>query len=347
MRRWNGIFYAVGSSGVERLLARGLYCCGLLVLPATTALADATLDQPLALSNRQPLVQLYNLPGARSGEVLPTSRSEIRLGFDVANNFTSSRSGNEAVLLDGESRRVELSVNHGLANGWEVGVMLPWIKHSGGSLDSFIEGWHDTFGLPDGDRPDTRRNQLHFQYMRNGRSELDFDRAESGIGDLQLHAAYSVLQNADGAVALTMTLNVPTGDADKLTGSGAMNTSMTLAATRYALFGLPLTLTGNIGAMALDRSDVLGDQQKDVVWFGSAELGWVVSDAWRLKMQLNGHSAFYRSDLRELGDASAQLLLGGSIRLAPRWYLDVAVAEDIAVDTAPDVTFQMALKVAL
>lgn len=319
----------------------------MLVGLSTVALADSVLDQPLALSNRQPLVQLYNLPGARSGAVLAQDRTEFRLGFDIANNFTSSRSGSEMVLLDGESRRIELAGSQGLGNGWEVGFSLPWIDYRGGSLDRFIEDWHDTFGLPDGDRPGTRRNQLHFQYQRAGRTELDFDSAESGIGDLQLNAAYSVLRTADSAIALAATLNLPTGDANKLTGNEATNLGITLAATRYSLFGLPLTATGNIGALWLDRGELLGDRQKDVVWLGAAELGWAVADAWRLKLQVNAHSALYRSDLRELGDAAAQLLLGGSVRLAPRWYLDVAVGEDIAVDTAPDVTFQLALKAAL
>jgi hypothetical protein len=323
----------------------------LLVL-STVATADAVLDQPLALSNRQPLVQLYNLPGARSGAVLAPEQTQLRLGYDIANDFTSSRSGSssdsmESVVLDGESQRIELAGSQGLGNGWEVGFSLPWIDYRGGSLDGFIEDWHDTFGLPDGDRPGTPRDQLHFQYTRNGRTELDFDRAQSGIGDLQLNAAYSVLRTEDSAVALAATLNLPTGDADKLTGAEATNLGVTLAATRYALFGLPLTATGNIGAMWLGSGDVLPDRQKDVVWLGAAELGWAVADAWRLKVQVNAHTALYRSDLRELGDPAAQLLLGGSVRLAPRWYLDLAVGEDIAVDTAPDVTFQVALKAVL
>lgn len=316
-------------------------------MSSTIAGADAVLDQPLALSNRQPLVQMYNLPGARTGAVLEPERTQLRLGFDIANNFTSSSSGSESVVLDGESQRIELAGSRGLGQGWEVGFSLPWIDYRGGSLDSFIEDWHDTFGLPDGDRPGTRRDQLHFQYARDGRTELDFDRARSGIGDLQLNAAYSLLRTESSAVALAATLNLPTGDADKLTGTEATNLGVTLAATRYTLFGLPLTATGNIGALWLDRGDVLGDRQKDVVWLGAAELGWAVADAWRLKVQVNAHSALYRSDLRELGDTSAQLLLGGSVRLAPRWYLDVAVGEDIAVDTAPDVTFQIALKASL
>lgn len=336
MRRW-----------ITAFCAPKLAWCALLVLPASAALADRMLDRPLVLANRQPLVQAHALPGARSGAVFTAQQGEFRLGYDIANTFTSSRRSDESVELDGESQRVELAFTHGLGNGWEVGVALPWIRHSGGTLDGFIEDWHDTFGLPDGDRPDARRDQLRFRYARAGRTEIDFDDGASGIGDVRLNAAYSVLQTSDTSVALDLTVSLPTGDADRLTGAGATQVATTLAATRYALFGLPLTATGNVGALWLERGDVLSRIQRDVVWYGTAELGWAVADGARLKLQVNAHSAFYRSELDELGEPGVQLLLGGSVRLTPRWYLDVVVGEDIAVDTAPDVTFQIALKAAL
>jgi uncharacterized protein DUF3187 len=347
VRRWISAERRGKEAGDSRKKAGNRWitvCCALLSI--AVAHADAELDQPLALSDRQPLVQLYNLPAARSGAIVTDDRTNMRLGFDVANNFTSSQRGSETVFLDGESRRLELGATRGLGNGWEVGFSLPWISYSGGSLDNFIEGWHRTFGLPDGDRSKYRRNQLRFQYQRAGLSELDIGSAESGIGDLQLNAAYSLSSTTNSAVALAAAINLPTGDADKLTGADATDLSVTLAATRYALFDLPLTATVNIGSMWLDRGAVLGDRQKSNVWFGAAEIGWAVADAWRLKAQLAAHSAFYRSDLRELGAASAQLLLGGSVRLSPRYWLDVAVGEDIAVNTAPDVTLQVALKAA-
>lgn len=319
--------------------------CGLLA--ATAARSDSVLDQPLQLSDRQPLVQLYNLPTARSGSVLALEQVIGRLSYDVANNFTSAQRGNESIFLDGESHRIELGASRGLGQGWEVGFTLPWINYSGGSLDSFIEGWHSTFGLPDGNRSAYRRNQLKFNYQHAGNTELNYVDAESGVGDLQLNAAYSLSNNAHSAVALAAFINLPTGDANKLTGTDSTNVGVTLAATRYALFGLPLTATGNIGAMSLNRGGVLSDRQKDTVWFGAAEIGWALAEDWRLKAQVTAHSALYRSELREIGAHSVQLLLGGSVRLAARWWLDIDVGEDIAVGTAPDATLQMALKMAL
>lgn len=319
-----------------------LACIGLLGMDA--ALADAWLDEPLNLSNRQPLVQVFNLPGARGAAVLAPGQTRWRLAYDVANNFSTRQRGDEALVLDGETQRLELGAAIGLGERWEIGAALPLIRHDGGDLDGFIEHWHRFWGLPDGDRPSYPRDRLLYRYSRDGRTLLDFQDSASGIGDLQLSATYSLHRDTHTALALTATLSAPTGDADKLTGAGATHLAIALAATRDDLFGWGLSATGNIGALWLDRGEVLESRQKDSVLFGSAGLSWAAGANWRLKAQLDAHSAFYRSDLRELGNDSVQLLLGGSVRLNAHWLLDVAVAEDLVVDTAPDVTLQLALR---
>jgi hypothetical protein len=304
--------------------------------------AAAALDEPLALGNRQPLVQLHGLPAARSGEVLAAGASHWRLGLEVANNFTRSQHGGEVIELDGESRRFELGGRWGWGHGWEFGVQLPLIQHEGGGLDGFIEGWHDFWGLPDGDRPDYPRDRLRYRYQRDGRTLLDFHDGESGVGDLQLSAAYTLASGGAGDLALAATVNLPTGDAGKLTGAEATSVALTLAGSRDLWRGL--AAHANAGVLWLERGAVLGSQQEERVWFGSAGLSWAVAERWRLKAQLEAHTAFYDSGLDELGGDSLQLVLGGSVRLSRRWLLDLAVSEDIAVDTAPDVVFQLALR---
>lgn len=319
---------------------------GLLLagLQSPASMARSPLDEPFDLSNRQPLVQIFNVPGARGGDVLGPDQTRWRLACDVANNFTLRQRADESIVLDGETQRVELSAGAGLGHGWEVGFALPWIRHDGGGLDGFIEHWHSFWGLPDGDRADYPRNRLQYRYTRDGRAVLDFRDGGSGIGDLQFNAAYSLVDDTRSKVALAATLALPTGDIDKLTGADSTHLSLALAASRSGLFGTALSATGNIGAMWLDGGGLPGARQKDHVWFGSAAISWAVADDWRLKAQLDAHTAFYDSALRELGADSVQLLLGGSVRVSRHWLLDIAVAEDLAVDTAPDVVLQMALR---
>lgn len=306
--------------------------------------ADAVLDEPLALSEHAPLTQRFNLPAMRSGELLVKDGVQWRMGVDVANNFVRDENGSENLVLDGESQRYELGARYGLGAHWEIGVMVPWISYNGGALDNFIEGWHRVWGLPSGDRPDYATRQLQFLYQRNGRTELNFNRAEAGFGDVQLQIANQLLQTSRDSIALIATVNLPTGDDKKLTGSGGTGAGILLAATHAGWLDLPLSLSANLGVQSLPRGDVLDDRQKTSAWFGAGEIAWAVAQDWRLRAQINMHSAIYESGLTALGSTSTQLLLGGSVRLSPRWVLDAAVGEDIAVDTAPDVTLQLALK---
>lgn len=317
---------------------------GAILLGALGAQAGTALDEPLALANRHPLVQVYGLPEARGGAVLAAGQSRWRAGYDVASHFVVEDRGAEALILDGETQRLELGAQFGLGRRWEAGFSLPLLRHGGGNLDSFIEGWHNVWGLPDGDRPDYPRNRIAYRYSRNGVELLDFQRARGGVGDLRLNAAYSLFEGADSALALVGNLKLPTGDAGRLTGSEGTDFSLALAATRERLWDTALSVNASIGALRLGRGDVLEMRQKDAVAFGSAGLSWAGGQNWRLKAQVDAHTAFYRSDLRALGGDSVQLLLGGSVQVTPRWVLDLALSEDIAVDTAPDVVFQLALR---
>ncbi len=62
--------------------------------------------------------------------------------------------GDEALLVDAETREARVTLQrpvdgHG---GFAWQLQLPYRYTGGGSLDSFIDSWHDTFGLPDGAR---------------------------------------------------------------------------------------------------------------------------------------------------------------------------------------------------
>lgn len=315
-----------------------------LVCASVAVHADALLDEPLSLSERSPLVQRFNLPGMRSGQLLTAGQSQWRLGADLSNNYVRDSAGSEVLVFDGELQRYEFGVRYGLDAQWEVGIMLPWVAYHGGVLDSFINRWHSLWGLPDHDRSNYPSDQLQFTHASNGKIDFEFDRAQSGFGDMQLQIANQIVQTESNSLALIASVNLPTGDDEKFTGSGGTSIGLLLAATHSELFDLPLTLSANIGAQTLPDSDVLSDRQKNSAWFGSGEIAWAYTTDTRLRVQINTHSAIYDSALTSLGETSTQLLLGGTVRLDSHWALDIALSEDIALDTAPDISLQLALK---
>ena len=90
---------------------------------------------------------------------------------------------------------------------------------------------------------------------------------------------------------------------------------------------------------------VLQEQQRNLVGYGSIGVGWGPFPWINFKLQINGHTPFYRdSDLVELSTSSAQVTAGGSLALSKTTSLDIGVSEDIILKTAPDVVFHITIQ---
>lgn len=303
------------------------------------------LAEPLATANRNPFVQVYGLPAARSAQITPANTVGLDLVAEAANNFTGDSRNGETILVDVETHRLSMDLHWGLSERWELGLGVPYISHQGGGLDGVIEDWHDTFGFPDGGRPQAPRDRIDIQYSRNGESLAVVDHSVSGVGDISVSTAYQWSVQPLRQWAVRGQLKLPTGDADELTGSESTDLSLAVhVSDQHWLQTAGLVWHANMGVLWMDGGEVIDAAREDWVVFGSATLAWLVTDNTSLKIQLDAHSAFYDSALTELGSDSAQLSLGGAFRLGKSWTIDLAIVEDVAVDTAPDAVFYLGLK---
>ncbi|HEU5339443.1 MAG TPA: DUF3187 family protein, partial [Sulfuricaulis sp.] len=120
-----------------------------MIHPTTEASSDVI---PLYSYNQSPLVQIYGLPTLGPARVLEQDKVDVSVQLQLANNSTDALNNVEYLVLDGETHRLSLVFRQGLANGYEWGVELPYLSHSEGFMDNFIEDWHRTFGLRQGNR---------------------------------------------------------------------------------------------------------------------------------------------------------------------------------------------------
>ena len=320
----------------------------LLAAPAIPARAGEGLLDTLAIRNQGPLAQLHGLPAVLDARQPQAGRLQTRLLVDVASNYADHATDGEELLFDGETDRVALVLNLGLPRDWSVGLEVPWVSHRGGFLDSFIENWHDIFSLPQGGRDLVSNNRLTYRYRKDGITLLDLQTKESGLGDVALNCAWQPIRE-DGpngrALALGARLELPTGDADRLLGSGGTDLALWLAGSARTPFeGGTLAAHMAIGMLAMSRGDVLADQQRPLAAFGRFGFAWGPTDWIAFKVQLDGHSPLYEDSAMDELDAPAALLtLGGTLGLPADLDLDLGVTEDVAVNTAPDVTFHVAL----
>lgn len=320
-----------------------------LLLASAAGQATATEIEPFRTTNRNPLIQVLGIPTETSAQLVPHHHWQISLTQDIASLYSSDTTSTEQILLDGELYRWSLLGRYGIGSRFEIGFELPYIQQTPGFLDSFIIDWHRLWGLPQGGRDAAPNNRLQYRYSRNGVTLLDVHSRSDGVGDISLLTGYRLFEQKTvtdhDLLVLRSQLKLPTGSSSSLFGSGSTDFSLFLSGSmqRQSEWGL-IGLFGSAGGMFSSSGDLLDQQKETLVGFGTAGLGWSPSPALTLKVQSAFTTPCYRdSSLKELGTMTAQLTFGGTLRLPGALLLDIALSEDIAVATAPDVTFHLGL----
>jgi hypothetical protein len=291
-----------------------------------------------------PLTGLFGLPSpGESVALAPGEDRRFDLLLQGSSHSVSDASDGEELLLDGETWRAALRFRTRFAGHWEFGVEIPWIRHTGGSLDRLIDDWHALFGLPDGIRDELPRDELRYAYRNAAGEVLDFGDGAGGLGDIRLSAGYLLRRGDTGALSVLAAVELPTGDDAKLTGNGATDYTLGIAWERGAA-----EASGRWSAHIA----------AGIVRFGEADLpavdtrefgGWVQAGAgWRLtpRIELLGQLQAASSPLDSAVDpwgSSLMLALGAGIDLGSRYRLQLGFTEDIDVETSPDITFMLRL----
>jgi len=322
-----------------------LFLIFLIFIFSQISLADAF--SPFFTQNQSPLIQIYGLPSWGSASLLPPGKVDLRLTLDYASNYVADTNNRETLILDGESARFTTGGKYGLPEGLEVGWEIPMIFWGGGFLDEFIISYHSAFGFPQGGRDQAPRHRLLIHYQKDGQELIKKQDASSGIGDIKLYGGWQIYEQKEkAALSLNTCLKLPTGNSDDLHGSGSVDFSVWINGRRdfWSAYG-KVSLLASWGVMFLSSGNVLPEQQEHFVWFGSAGIGWQPWHRLSFKIQINGHSSFYKeSDLRELNAPAAQIVLGGTVFLSERIALDLGIVEDLIIKTAPDVVFHLSCR---
>jgi hypothetical protein len=296
--------------------------------------------ETFALRNQHPFLHIYGLPPVQDAVLTERGKTEYGFAFTLINNAEIKDTDTESIRLDGETYFADLRLRRRVHERLEIGIDVPFVKHSPGVLDDAIFNWHDFWGMSNSKR-DGANNELDYRYLNNGSLERQISSSSSGIGDVQLSAAVPVLTGNDDSsrhVAMRFSLKLPTGDSDDMHGSGAVDAALGLYAQDSAtMLGKDLAYAGFAGVILLGDGDVLGAQQKSAVPYGGVAATWHATEQFGITAQLQAQGAYIDSDLDELGGSSIQLAVGGSYRL-PRHGVSfrLALIEDVISDATPD-----------
>jgi len=296
--------------------------------------------------NQLPFKQIYGLPSLDNSPLTEAGQLRASLISNISNTYDNTVSTNEIIVTDVETLRTSLALSYAIRDNWQLGIEVPYVRHSEGFLDDFIYDWHDFFGMPQNGRDQNSSDQLAVSYSSSAGASYALSGSGGGIGDIRISTT-NTRPWKNRALIFSTELKLPTGDLDKLTGSGGLDFSAGLTLNDpYSLRNYNITIFGGLAGVYLgDNDGDLAAIQNNFVLAARAGIGWQASRLIQLKLQVDGQTPLYDSDIKELGDSALQLVMGGAVNFSDNTYLDISFAEDINTSTAADMAIQLALVV--
>ena len=302
------------------------------------------------LRNQNPFLHIYGLPPLQQAMLVERGNPDYAVVLTIVNNAELKDSETESVVIDGETYFADFNFRRRVHERLEIGLSVPLVRHSPGVLDRMIYDWHDFWGISNSKRGEPH-NQLDYSYVNNGSVQQQITTSSFGVGDIQLSAAVPLVTGGETGsrqVSVRFSVKLPTGDADDLHGSGALDAAVGVyAQDSGSLFGRELSYLGFAGVLGLGDGDVLAAQQTSAVPYGGLAATWHATGRFGITAQLQAQGAYFDSGLDELGGSSIQLAVGGVYRWPAHGVaVRFALLEDVISDATPDFGLYLGVHVA-
>ncbi|MEM8490596.1 MAG: DUF3187 family protein [Pseudomonadota bacterium] len=302
--------------------------------------ADLALMDPISSRNLSPIYQSIGIPVLRSASPVSSGRWRVEWDANVASHSVRESARERLYELDGETLRSDLSLRFGVSDQLTLTMNLPFVRHSGGQLDSLIDGWHAFFGLPDGARDSQPQDRLLFDVASPGIEPLE--RSVSGLGDPEVELAGAFAGTGSWKAAWLLNHKFALGDEKDFLGSGENATSLGLRLHIDDCLLRTLRCYGQVGATWLWGE--LPDQSTDqLIPFASFGLAWQARQSIALVAQLDYHEDVYKDSLLIRNGPPVWGTLALRWRASNSWQIEAGFAEDLAVGASPDINFRFSL----
>lgn len=319
---------------IESIKRYRLLACILLLASIYAPALVAQAYPGLPTRSQNPLLQSYLIPA------IPLTTNEgwsFAHNLYITNTYQEDKSASENLIIDVENTRYDFQAAYQYSQ-WTLGLTLSLISNQSGQLDQTIEGWHDIFGLPQGGRDHAVSNQINLLYQKNGVDIINSTQASSGLGDIQLSAAYAL----SSSQSLWMTLELPSGE-----DSQFISNQQSDAAVAYSSFHVISDKTSGyatLGLSILADSGLLQNQLRRQIVFAQFGLIYAYSARYQFLLQTDLHSSMLKSTDLEALDHSVQAQFGLRLpRIFDQHQLDIFFSEDVLPGHAPDISFSLRL----
>jgi hypothetical protein len=318
-----------------------------LAFPCAALAADVedfVFSGPSPARNFQPIQLIFlHLPFERARVLEP---GEISFHVDSAESNEIATSDNDIqASLKFETNRTVLGGRWSPADHWEVGLDVPFITRYGGFLDPLIDAVESAFDTKNSERDLFPQNSFGSFVVQKKGVTLFEDRKEDFVpGDLWFSAKRDFELPAPWpTIALRGAIKAPSGDADKVTGSGKPDFGIGIAAEHRPLRRLMLFMNLDLVYPVGPITD--GDLHLNPFFSESFAAELAVTRRWSaLLHQAVYTSPFHGNGARLLDGTVVELGLG--INFAFREWLGaqlLAINNVSGVEQAADFTLMLSL----
>jgi hypothetical protein len=269
----------------------------------------------------------------------------VELSTSYSNVFEASNGAEYGHLFDLEQMVNAVSARYGVGETLEIGASAGMHTGWGGFLDSFISGFHDLFGLPNGGREQRPEGEYRLYLSRSGEDSENAVGVDVGrkvwFEDLQVFGKWRF--HGDGAAPFAASLSgVVRGAAGPL-DAGRLGAS---AAVLGRWSPGPVHVHASAGLALLTPPDDVAPVARNATQFftlaAERELWW---EGTAFLAQLGGSSPYVRRvSAGDLRGVPMNLVFGFAGLTDGGWGWQLSFAEDILAD-GPSVDFTVDLEV--
>ncbi len=295
---------------------------------------------PLRIATQSPFQSLRYTFQPRIPNTLHKGQFELHLQDTWANIW--SRSGDE-YLMDFETNATSFHIAYGLTNSFQIEVQYETRSRFGGAMDSFIQGFHDLFGIDQNGRKDVPRNEVSIQFSEaNGFPEINLEGdRRKGLFYHNLSATFQHTITCGNknrpALSYAITIGQNIYNKDELHGKIPLDVSTSFSASqRFKNF----YFYGAIGVSVFGNNKI--DTDAGVITLRRLQLSTLTAIEWRFRNKMSVSFQYLVtqgaiSNRHPFNRFSHEVTLGFSWEIRNNLLLQVGMIENMFVhDNSPD-----------
>lgn len=296
---------------------------------------------PINLRGQSPFQMLHLSLTPSAPSTLSASNWEGQILMTWMNRWAVSEG---QYFIDNETLRTALRLKYGLTERLQIGIEVPVLWRGGGIMDGTIDWFHKTFGLDRARRDEFPKNRFHVEFHPKDGSTFVLNDAGVGLQDMVVSSQATLTCGGIlwPAVALGLSASLPTGQEEKLFGSGGVDLNLSLLlAKRISNFYLYL----NGGYTRFGTEEIGGVALKENQWTIFSGIEYRLWRKTSLILQ-NLISSAVAQDFFEFSKYTDEITWGIKSEVSSGWVLEFSLVENIInFQNSPDFGLHSAISV--